>query len=284
MFDFLYEALTFGQVERGRQRKGSDATAKAAENQDHTEYTSTLRCSLAQIDVDMDMNIREEILNAYLRSQVAQVIYTCFRIKFLEVMSEEVPAEIPVAEVAQVEKKKKKRRSPKESQSVFESQPAPSLADVGANKEFAAGDQGQSTFESQPSVSRADTSCTGAGIVAESDQSTFESNPAGSKADVTWTTEAATPGDGPSVFESTPQQHTAAVTYADAVTTEHSDVSVFESQPVKSSATTTYADTLSGGDTAPSVFESQPKQSAAHAKSGVEGDGESEYTTDDDEP
>merc|ERR1712107_39479 len=108
--------------------------------------------------------------------------------------------------------------------------------------------------------------------------------PRRSKADVTSTTEAATPGEGPSVFESTPQQHTAAVTYADEVAPEQSDVSVFESQPVKSSATTTYADTVSGGDTAQSVFESQPKQSAAHAKSGVEGDGESEYTTDDDEP
>eukprot|EP00450_Noctiluca_scintillans_P004001 CAMPEP_0194500688 /NCGR_PEP_ID=MMETSP0253-20130528/19203_1 /TAXON_ID=2966 /ORGANISM="Noctiluca scintillans" /LENGTH=60 /DNA_ID=CAMNT_0039342557 /DNA_START=56 /DNA_END=235 /DNA_ORIENTATION=+ len=60
-------------------------------------------------------------------------------------MSDEVPAEIPVAEVAevaQVEKKKKKRRAPKESQSVFESQPAASSADVGANKEFEAADQG----------------------------------------------------------------------------------------------------------------------------------------------
>ena len=90
-------------------------------------------------------------------------------------MSEEVPAEIPVAEVGQVEKKKKKRRAPKESQSVFESQPAASSADVGANKEFEGTDQGQSTFESQPSVSRADTSCTGAG--GDSEQSTFESNP-----------------------------------------------------------------------------------------------------------
>ena len=61
---------------------------------------------------------------------------------FRVVMSEEVPAEIPVAEVGQVEKKKKKkRRAPKESQSVFESQPAASSADVGANKEFEGTDQ-----------------------------------------------------------------------------------------------------------------------------------------------
>merc|ERR1712136_453276 len=114
------------------------------------------------------------------------------------------------------------------------------------------------TFESQPAVSRADTSCMGASLAATSEQSAFESNPAASKADITWTTEVTASGDGPSVFESAPQAHTASVTYADEVRPEQSDVSVF------------------GNDTSQSVFESQPKESVANARSGAEGDGESE--------
>merc|ERR1712135_118171 len=111
---------------------------------------------------------------------------------------------------------KKKRRQPKEVQSVFESVPAVSSADTTATSDFAAVDDGKTTFESQPAVSRADTSCMGASLAATSEQSAFESNPAASKADITWTTEVTTYGDAvsgndtsQSVFESRPKESVA---------------------------------------------------------------------------
>jgi len=184
----------------------------------------------------------------------------------------EVAGGEPVNKGPEVEKKKKKRKKKATGgeQSVFESTPANSRADVrsgtGAGSEF---DQPEpSTYESTPKQSKADTSSmAAAGMESEQADSVYESKPKESKADVTSEAKLGAINEAePSVFESQPKKSSAEVSHGGAASDPNEAApSTFESNPSQSRADTG-AHHGSGsvlGEQEPAAFESKPKESRA---------------------
>lgn len=176
-------------------------------------------------------------------------------------------------------------------QSVFESTPTPSSADVmhSQNSDGAvvfAEDEAFDTFESQPTASTTDTGYAGGAVVEQPEDHVFESRPRASLADVSslMIVSELDCSDEPAVFESTPAESPADV----SLSMEASDLdcseeqAIFESTPAESKATVTHASaTTSETEVGQSVFESQPRASFAHAGQWIEpADSESEWESD----
>mmetsp|Transcript_104217 Transcript_104217/g.290324 ORF Transcript_104217/g.290324 Transcript_104217/m.290324 type:complete len:312 (+) Transcript_104217:85-1020(+) len=188
------------------------------------------------------------------------------------------PEQVANHPVTKGEEAKRRRRKKASAQSVFESTPAASSADVGyASATAPAAEHSAWTLESRPSRSTADVpfgtvrAPDVGGRTAET-RSVFESTPTESKADATCANSVSVPTNGaatPTVFESMPSTSVAdasngAEPAAAAPTQERS---CFESEPVESKAEVGYSRNStvseSGAEAARVVFENEPAESKA---------------------